>query len=111
MTCAANTSESERCSYSWRGADSNSSKSSVVLGQTIDLKSLEVDHSSLRCRAECSIRNIVCVFDPMFIEFLPDKGQCLSLLTYQSAIKAVCLRAAENLPEIHEYHNCGCEIA
>ena len=112
VTCAANTSESERCSYSWQRADSNSSKSSVVLGQTIDLKSLEVYHSPLRCRAECSIRNIVCVFNLMFIEFLPDKGQCLSLLTsYQSVIKAVCLRAAENLPEIHEYHNFLCEIA
>ena len=67
FTCAANT--SEHCSFSWRETYRNSSKSSDVLGPTIDWKNRVVAISSARCRAECVIRNKVCVSEPMFIEF------------------------------------------
>ena len=68
VTCAANT--SEQCTYSWRGTYSDSSKSSDVLGPTIDLKSVNVEISSMRCRAECKIRNNVCVSETMYIKFI-----------------------------------------
>ena len=56
----------------------NSSRASDLLdvsGPTIDLKGRDVsEFSSLRCHAECRIRNELCVSEPMFIEFLPDEG-------------------------------------
>ena len=75
FTCTANT--SEHCSFSWRETYHNSFKSSDMLSQTIDLKDRDVKLSSMRCRAECVIRNKVCVSEPMFIEFPSVAGKFL----------------------------------
>ena len=89
--CAANTNTSEHCSFSWRGTYRDSSESSdhlEVLGSTIDLKSRDVELSSMRCRAECIIRNKSCVSETMFIGFLSGEGSFLHILTSNSQFLA-----------------------
>ena len=48
-----------------------------MLDKTIDLKSRGDEFSAMRCRAVCTIRNKVCVSEPMFIEFPSVAGKFL----------------------------------
>ena len=83
--CAANTNTSEHCIFRWRGTHRDSSKSSnhsEVFGPIMDLKNRDVGLSSMRCRAECRIRNKSCVSESMFIEFLSGEGSFLHALKY-----------------------------
>ena len=75
VTCAANT--SEQCSYSWLKThqDSPNNNLSEVSGATINLAEQSVDLFSIHCRAECKLRGISCVAEPLMIEFSSDKGQ------------------------------------
>ena len=84
-TCAANT--SEQCSFSWLGTYRDSSDHLEVSGPTIDLKSRGVELSSMRCRAVCTIRNKVCVSEPMFIEFPSVSGEFLVSLADKILVK------------------------
>ena len=74
VTCAANTSET--CSYTWKKTHASSKNNSPeVFGPTITLTDLDIEHNSIKCFAECKIRNSVCASEPMFINLSPEKGE------------------------------------
>lgn len=81
VTCVANTSRQQLCSYKWYKDNTMEVSSSEKLKPS--------DSGLYRCKAQCAIRGESCTFTAMVINVstLPDPGKLRSLVIVSSIVR------------------------